>query len=219
MNIFQFIGTKKLNELILTGDYVTGSTTQHDVSKGPDRYSGLLGSKYTFSEKEGLKLSNTTLGTIYGCTIQLVRIQPDFGTVLLTDIIVGRPLYWNDTKKFFVTPLATATSRLAGISICKLTSANLKGDIIPIVTFGDVGVLMAAAITKSSPTINDPITAAIGSSLAAADVLADATAWTNVQLALRMGRLLEALGSGGDAEVHKMYLDAAYQIPDPGIKN
>lgn len=219
MNILQYIGTKKLNELIISGDYLTGSTTQHDVSKGPDRYTGLLGSKYTFSEKEGLKLSNTTLGTIYGCTIQMCRVQPDFGTVALTDIIVGRPLYWNDTKKFFVTPLATATARLAGISLVKMTSANAKGDIIPVCTFGDVGVLMAAAITKASPTINDPITAAIASSLAAADILADATNWTNVQLALRMGRLIEALGTGGDAEVHKMFLDNAYSIPDPGIKN
>lgn len=219
MNILQFLGTKKLNELIIAGDYVTGSSTQHDVSKGPDRYTGLLGSEFTFSEKTALKLSNTTIGTLYGCTIKMVRVQPDFGTVALTDIIVGRPLFWNDKKKHFVTPLASATAQLAGIAITVLTSSNNKGDIIPIVVAGDVGVLMAAAITKASPTVNDPAVLSIASNLGSADVLADATGWTNVQLALRMGRLIEALGTGGDGLVKKIHLDNAYRNPDDGIKN
>lgn len=218
MNILQFLGTKKLNELVIAGDYVTGSTTQHDVSKGPDRYTGLLGSEFTFSERMALKLSNTTVGTLYGCTIKMVRVQPDFGTVALTDIIVGRPLFWNDTKKFFVTPLAAATARLAGIAIGVLTSANNKGDIIPIVVEGDVGVLLKSSLTKASPLANDPATLSIASNLGSADTILDATSWTNVQLALRMGRVIEAWNGAGGS-VKKMYLDNAYRIPDDGIKN
>src|SRR5438309_2368919 len=109
MNIFQYIGTKKLNELIIPNPY--DSAGKLDVTKGPDRFIGLLGSEQKISEKDALKYSNTTVGTIYSCIIKMVRIQPDFATVNLTDIIVGRPLFWNDTKKFYVTPLASATAR------------------------------------------------------------------------------------------------------------
>ena len=215
MDLITYLGEGKLNELIIP----RGTTAAPNIKLGQHliRGEGFLGQRVRVSEKQGLKLSNTTIGTIYGCEIQMVRIQPDFGTVALTDIIAGRPLFWNDTKKFFVTPLAAITARLAGISLVTCTSANSKGDIIPIVTFGDVGVKMSAAITKASLAINDPVIMAVASNLGVADVLADATGWTNVQLAVKMGRLLEALGTGGDGEVHKMYLENAYQVYNDGV--
>lgn len=216
MNIAQYLGTKKLNELILENPF--DSAGKYDVTKGPSRFVGLLGSEFTFSEKQALKLSNTLIGTLYACTIKMVRVDPAFGTVLLTDIIVGRPLYWSDTKKFLVTPLASLTSRLAGISPVVMTSANNKGDIIPLVVAGDVGVKLGAALTKASPVINDPALIVIAANLAAADVIADATNWTNVQHASRMGRVIEAW-NGGATLVKKMHLDNAHRIPDDGIKN
>jgi hypothetical protein len=215
MDLVTYLGERKLNELIIP----RGTATKVDISRGEhlNRGIGFLGQRVRLSEKQGLKLSNTTIGTLYSCEIQFVRIQPDFGTVNLADIVVGRPLFWNDTKKFFVTPLASITARLAGIAITNLTSANSKGDIIPIVTFGDVGILLAAAITKASVAINDPIVLSVASSLGSADILADATGWTNVQLAVRMGKIITAIGATGDATVQKCYLDAAQQIHVEGV--
>ena len=215
MDLITYLGEGKLNELIIP----RGTTAAPNIKLGQHliRGQGFLGQRIRLSETQALKMSNTTVGTLYGCEIQFVRIQPDFGTVTLTDIVVGRPLFWNDTKKFHVTPLATATARLAGIAITVLTSANSKGDIVPIVTHGDVGILMAAAITKTTVAINDPVVLSIASSLGSADVLADATGWTNVQLALRMGRMATALGTAGDATVVKCHLDNAYRIPNDGV--
>jgi hypothetical protein len=212
MDLVTYLGEGKLNEEIIpVGTSVNIKTGGH-LTRGV----GWLGQRVRISEKQALKLSNTTIGTLYGCEIQFVRIQPDFGTVALTDIVVGRPLFWNDTKKFFVTPLATATARLAGIAITVLTSANSKGDIIPIVVKGDVGVLLKSSLTKASPVANDPVSLSIASSLGSADTLADATAWTNVQMALRMGRVIEAW-NGAAGTVKKMHLDNAYEIPNDGV--
>lgn len=216
-DLVAYLGTKKLNELILPNPYNAAGLIDIAAGKHNERGRGFLGQRFRLSEKQGLKLSNTTIGTIYGCEIQFVRIQPDFGTVAITDIIAGRPLFWNDTKKFLVTPLAAITARLAGISLCTLTAANAKGDIIPIVVRGDVGVKMSAAITKAAPAINDPVVMAVAANLGTADVLLDATGWTNVQLAVKMGRLLEALGGGGDDEVHKIYLENAHQVYNDGV--
>lgn len=205
--LFEYIGEGKLNELILPNPY--NSAGAIDKKLGPNRYIGLLGEEFKISQATALKQSNTTIGTLYGGTYKLVRVQPDFATVLLTDIIVGRPMFWNDKKKNLVTPLATATSQFAGICVVKMTSANAKGDFIIIaVPPCEVAVLLAASLTKSAPVINDPVVLSIASSLATADVLADATAWTNVQMALKIGKVLEAW-TGGAGLVKKMYLDGA----------
>lgn len=216
MDLVEYLGTKKLNELILPNPYNSAGVIDIAAGKHNERGRGFLGQRFRLSEKQGLKQSNTTIGTIYGCVVMLVRIQPDFGTVLITDIDVGRPLFWSDKKKFEVTPLASATAQLAGISLVGLTSANAKGDIIPIVIHGDVGVLLAASLTKASPVANDPVVLSIASNLATADVLADATSWTNVQMALRIGRVIEAW-NGGAGTVKKMHLDNAYLIPNDGV--
>jgi|SRR6185295_5349368 len=217
MDLVEYLGTKKLNELIIENPYNSSGVLDIAAGKHNQRGLGFLGQEFRLSEKQGLKQSNTTVGTIYSCVVKMVRVQPDFGTVALTDIVVGRPLFWNDTKKFFVTPLATATARLAGISLVTMTSANAKGDLIPIVVHGDVGIKMAAAITKATVAINDPIVLSIASSLATVDVLADATGWTNVQLALRVGKMLTAIGTGGDGTVVKCYLDNADRIYNDGV--
>jgi hypothetical protein len=212
-DLIAYLGEGKLNELIIP----RGISATPDIKTGGHltRGIGFLGQEFRVSEKTGLKLSNTTVGTIYGCVIKMVRIQPDFGTVALTDIDVGRPLFWNDTKKFFVTPLASATAKLAGIAITNLAATNAKGDIIPIVVAGDVGVLLAGALTKASPVANDPVLLNVAANLGSADVILDATGWTNVQMALRMGRVIEAW-NGAAGTVKKMHLDNAYRIPFDG---
>lgn len=213
MDLINYLGEKKLNELIIP----VGTSVDIKAGGHLTRGLGFLGQRHRISEKQALKLSNTSIGTLYGCEFQIVRIQPDFGTVALTDMIVGRPLYWNDTKKFYITPLATITSKFAGICPVKLTSANSKGDIIPMITAGDVEMLMTAAITKATVAINDPVVLKVASSLADLDVLADATGWTNVQLAQRAGNLITALGTGGDGLVARCYLSGAYRVEGNGV--
>lgn len=215
MNLFQYLGTKKLNELILPNPY--DSNGKLDVTQGPNRYLGLLGSEYKLSEKTALKVSNTTIGTLYSCVVKMVRIQPDFGTVALTDIIAGRPLYWNDTKKFTVTPLASLTAKPAGIAITNLTSANSKGDIIPIVVAGEVGALFIAEVTKAAAAINDPVVNSIAANLGGCDVLADATGWTNVQMAARIGRMAQTFAADEEGAVFKIMLDNMFRITDDGV--
>lgn len=215
MDLITYLGEGKLNELIIP----RGTATTPDIKTGKHllRGVGFLGQEVRVSESTGLKLSNTTIGTIYGCVIKFVRVQPDFGTVTLADIDVGRPLFWNDTKKFFVTPLASATARLAGISLVAMNATDHnKGDIIPIVVHGDVGVLLAGALTKASPVANDPVLLNVAANLGSADTILDATGWTNVQMALRMGRVIEAW-NGAAGTVKKMHLDNAYRIPNDGV--
>lgn len=220
MELLNYLGTKKLNDFIFPNPLDSSGRFNFSAEGklGPlaAQIYGLLGARYKFSEATGLKLSNTNVGTIYNCETQLVRV--DTGTLTLTDIIVGRPMFWVDKKKFLVTPVASATTLLAGISPCLFTSANAKGDMFPLVVRGDVGALLkATSLTKASPVGNDPVVLNIASSLATADVLADATAWTNVQMALRIGRVITAL-NGLAGTVAKIHLDNAYQVYRDGIE-
>lgn len=213
--LFEYIGEGKLNELILPNPY--DSAGKVDIKRGPNQYIGLLGEEFKLSEKTALKQSNTTLGTLYGATYKLVRIQPDFATVALTDIIVGRMMFWNDKKKNLVTPLASIVAQPAGICICKCTSANAKGDFIIIAVEGEVEFLMGT-ITKITVAVGDPVIFAVASNLAVGDVLADATAWTNVQLGVRVGKMISNLGTGGDGLVARIYLNNMTKNPNDGIK-
>lgn len=219
MDLFSYIGTGKLNDLIIPNPLDSSGRFDVTGKLGPlaQELYGMLGQRFKFSEAQALKLSNTNKGTLYNCEIQMVRVDPNFGTVLLTDIIVGRPLFWSDKTKRLVTPLASATALLAGISPVVMTSANAKGDIIPLVVKGDVGVKLKAALTKASPLGNDPLSLNVTANLGTGDVLADATAWTNVQMALRMGRVLSAL-NGLDGTVVKCHLDNAYQLFNNGVE-
>lgn len=216
MELFPFLGSKKLNDFIWPNPY--DSAGLFDVTKGIDdrQIVGLLGAEWQYSEGIAAKLSNTTNGTVYNSTLKLVRL--DTGSLTVTDVIVGRPLFWVDKTKFTVTPVATATTLLAGIAITPLTSANAKGDLFLICVQGDVGVLLkASSLTKASPVGNDPAVLNIASSLATADTLADATGWTNVQLALRIGRVIEAW-NGAAGTVKKVHLDNAYRVYRDGVK-
>lgn len=221
MELLNYIGTKKLNDFIFPNPLDSSGRFNFGAEGklGPlaAQLYGLLGARYKLSEKTALKLSNTNVGTLYNCEVQLVRVSPTFGTVTLADIIVGRPLFWSDKNKFEVTPLATITADLAGISPVVMTSTNAKGDLIPMVVRGDVGVKMSAAITKTTLASNDPVVMAVASNLGVADVLADATNWTNTQLSVWMGKMIEALGTGGDGLVKKMNLTQAVQVYRDGI--
>lgn len=218
MDLFTLLGNKKLNEFVYPNPLDSAGRFNVTGNRGPEAQMayGLLGSRFKFSEAQALKLSNTNVGTLYNCEIQIVRI--DTGTITITDLIVGRPVFWVDKSKKLITSVASATTLLAGICPIVITSSNAKGDIIPIIVKGDCQVLLkASSLTKASPLANDPVVANISSSLATADVLADATGWTNVQLALRMGRVLEAW-NGAAGTVKKMHLDNAYQVFNNGVE-
>lgn len=221
MELVNYLGTKKLNDFIFPNPLDSAGRFNFGAEGklGPlaAQIYGLLGARFKYSEKQALKLSNTLVGILYNCEVQMVRVDPSFGTVTLADIIVGRPLFWTDKTKFLVSPLASATALLAGISPVVMTSANAKGDIIPLIVRGDVGVKLKAALTKASPLANDPLVLNITANLGTGDVILDATAWTNVQMALRIGRVLSAL-NGLDGTVVKCHLDNAYQVYRDGVE-
>ena len=81
MDLVEYLGTKKLNELIIENPYNSSGVIDIAAGKHNQRGLGFLGQRFRLSEKQGLKQSNTTVGTIYGCVVMIVRIQPDFGTI------------------------------------------------------------------------------------------------------------------------------------------
>lgn len=218
MDLFPYLGNSKLNNFIYPNPLDSAGRfdpTGQVGSQGQQIY-GCLGQKFKYSEAQAARVSDTTVGNLYNAEYQLVRIST--GSLTLTDLVVGRPVFWSDKTKFEITPVASATALLAGVCICVLTSDNSKGDLMFIATKGDVGgLLKASSLTKASPLANDPTVLNIAASLATFDVLLDATGWTNVQLALRAGRVLEAW-NGGAGTVKKLHLDNAYEVFGDGIR-
>lgn len=160
-----------------------------DVTLGMSEIPGLIGSKYKLSKGRALKLSNTTVGTLYSAVYQLVRTYASSTNAL----VVGGAVFWQDKENFIVTPDATTTSLFAGIAI---NIPTVKGNVVYIVVEGDVVCKCKATLTQAG-AINDPVIISITSSAGTADVLADATGWTNVQLRLWIGYAIEALTNAG----------------------
>lgn len=161
------------------------------VRNGPDLITPRAGERFHLTENRATKLSNTTVGTLRQCVIQMVRVDP--ATQTLANWVVGRPVFWSDTKIFKATTVAATTALLAGIAI---NSPDALGDYVFIVVEGDVGGLYDGTLAKATPALNDPVVLKIASSLATLDVFADATSWTNVQRKLSVGRVNETVTAG-----------------------
>lgn len=203
MDTFQYLGTKKFNDFQMPYPDLT------DASAGPSIAPGILGNRHKLSEAMALKLSNTNVGTLRQGTYQVVRTDPTAPTV--ANYVFGRPLFWADQKKFVVTYVAAATSLFAGICLGPVTTA---GNLIHICIGGDVGALYAAALGKAVPALNDPVILSIASSLATVDVQLDATAFSNANLKLLVGRVNEAPVVN---QVKRIILTHAIQVFDEGI--
>lgn len=185
MNVFDLIPVGKLNDTDI--DWPT------DITKGPQPLVGMLGEEFIYDESTALKLSNTTKGTLYACKIKLVR----FASGSTASNLIGRPVFWSNKKSYIVTPDAATTSAFAGIAI----TAVGKGNIGYIVTGGEVDVLFDGALTKGAPALGDPVTLKIAGGVATADVLADATTWTNTQLKAFIGEVRAAVVAGAKSRV------------------
>lgn len=208
MDLFAYLRGAKLNKV----DEAYGTT---DITKGPSPFvlGGLLGEKIKLSSSMALKLSDTTVGTLYGAEYQLCRLDPA-QTATLANSKVGAPVYWVDRKLFKFTFDAAATSLLAGIAI---NVPSAKGNVCFICTDGEVGALYANPTTKGAGAdANDPVVAAIGGGVAVVDILADATGWTNVQKSLEVGIAAEDPGAGN--AVKRIILTHAVPAFNDGVR-
>lgn len=201
MDPFSLLGHGKLNDF--------SWTPSTDIQDGPDPIWGMAGSRFHLDQKIAAKFSNTQVGTLRNCMIQLVRTDPAIADI--TKWQVGRPVFWSDVNLFKCTTVAASTALFAGIAI---GNADAAGDFVYIVTKGDVGGLYAAALTKAVPALNDPVVLSIAANLATLDVLADATGWTNVQTKLEVGRVNEAPVVN---EVKRIILTKAIEFYNEGI--
>lgn len=202
MDTFSYLGTKRFN------DFQMAWPTQFDPTAGPSLAPAVLGNRHKLSESMARKLSNTNVGTLRQGIYQVVRTDPTAATI--ANYVAGRPVFWADPSKFTITYVAATTSLFAGICLSTVAAA---GNIIHICVAGDVGGLYAAALTKAG-ALNDPVVLSIAANLATLDVLADATAWTNVQKKLEVGRVNEAPVVN---QVKRIILTNAIQVMDEGI--
>lgn len=203
MDAFSYLGTKRFNDFQLVWP-AAGDPTQ-----GPSLAPAILGNRHKLSETMARKLSNTNVGTLRQGIYQVVRTDPTAATI--ANYVAGRPLFWADPSKFVVTYVAASTSLFAGIC---LGTVAVAGNVIHMCVAGDVGGLVAAALTKAVPALNDPVFLKIAANLAALDVQLDATAMTNVELKLIAGRMNEAFVVN---QVKRIILTQAIQVMDEGI--
>lgn len=199
MDPYSLLGKSKLNDF--------STTPPSDPTFGPNLIKGWAGSRFQFTETRALKLSNTNVGTLHNGIYQLVRAR---GT--LVDWVVGRPVFWSSTTLFEVTTVAATTALLAGIAI---SIPSALGDYVYIQVYGDVAGLYAHALTKAVPALNDPVKLSISASLATLDVQLDATAFSNVELKLLVGKVNEAPAID---VVKRIILTEAVQIQNAGIR-
>lgn len=165
MDFFDYLPQAKLNAVDKT--YPTDAT---EISA----LVGMLGQKWDYDNKSALRFSKTSVGTLKWGEYQLVRLDPAM-VVAIAGAVRGRPVFWSDESKFYVTCDAAANKKFAGFLLETVTA---KGNFTIIQVSGRCGALFAAALTKATPAIMDICTLAISSSLASLDVLADATALT-----------------------------------------
>jgi hypothetical protein len=181
-----------------------------DVRDGPSPFHGLLGMKKKLDNVTAAKFSDTTIWTCLGGVYRLVRSDPTIAVV--GNWVLGRPLFWVDKSLYKVTPVvADSTAEYAGQALGGLTTA---GSFKIIQTDGEAPVLLAAALTKAAPAINDPIVLKFAANLATGDVELDATAFSNAIIKRLIGYLDEAAVAN---TVKRVMLTNAHQVQNRGI--
>lgn len=156
------------NPFIPSGGLNSGSFAQIG---GPEtvgqRFGGLLGQTWVASDADALKVSKTSVGTLYNGVYQLVKLG--------TAVSRGEIVFWDTlantgTQLFKVTHTVTAPAMFkAGIAICDGTS----GEYAWIQVAGLASVLYRAAVTDT--TIGN-LVVQTSATTATADCLADAGA-------------------------------------------
>lgn len=210
MDLFDYLRTSKVNtfeEAFPTTQKVADFL--NSGSKDTSPFYGLLGMKKKVDDTIAAKFSDTNVGTLKGGIYQLVRSKPG---ITVANWVVGRPLFWSDKSKFEVTTVvADATVEYAGQAISTLTTS---GTFKIIQIDGEAPALLAPALTKAAPAINDPVVLLIAANLATVDVELDATAWSNAILKRWIGYLDEAAVAGA---VKRIVLTQAHRAQNRGI--
>lgn len=170
MDFFDWLPTAKLNDVDLT--------YPDDITLGISPIIGMLGQEWDYDDKFAKKFSKTSAATLRWGKYKLGRLDSSM-TTAIGSAVRGRPVFWVDESKYIFTCDAAANKKFAGFL---LNSITVKGNVSVIQSFGRVGALFAASLTKATPAIMDICTLSIGSSLATLDVLADATQPTMAQL-------------------------------------
>ena len=213
MDAFNYVRSKKLN-----GFYETWPGVPRDVTLGPTPqiFQGLLGAEFKLSKATANKYSDSTVRTLQQGVYKIVRVNPG---ITNTQWVVGRPVFWVDEAAAVptVTPVATTLVRIAGVAINTLSAADALNGCITLIQISGVAPLLGrgTAFTKATPALNDPVVLSITTSLATGDVLADATAWTNVEKKLEIGRVYEAMTLD---TVKNFILNRAVRFEIDGIK-
>ncbi len=158
-------------------------------------YDGQLGKRYVVTgvnvgvaTNEATRLSNTTVGTLYGGVYQYVQVP---STATATPVI-GNIAFWTDPTKMTVNADAAANSVQMGVFINAIT----KGDYGWVQIGGLASVLFKTSITKATPAIGDLVIYDQTPS-AKGDILADATNLTSVLARSFIGRAWNTAPVGG----------------------
>ncbi len=148
---------------------------------------GFVGKRLVLNNAMALKLSDTTVGTLYEGIYQYVQ----FRSVSTLAPAKGILAYWQDYSNYIITPDVSATDPSLGGS----NSGLVAGVILSAVTKGNYGfiqisgkatVLFKTTVTKTTPIQGD-LVVADGTTSARGDVLADATGITNATAKLILG--------------------------------
>lgn len=177
------IPTRRLNT---TDDAQPGSIQ----SSGPS-YLGQLGVWDRLNADQALKLSDTSVGTLYAGTYQYVKF--------LTAGAIGKAAFWSDPDNFVVTTTAPATG------------VGFAGVCLNTVTAGNYGWILVEG-KVACQTINSPTAHAIGDGVALDlstgyfDDLGSGTALDGTNLKLEVGQWAEDPASGNT--LYKAYVSA-----------
>lgn len=212
MDLFDYLRGGKINTF--EENFTAGSQSVSDFltvgSSNTNPFHGLLGMKKKLDDATAGKFSDTTIWTCKAGIYRLVRSDPTIAVV--GNWALGRPVFWSDKNLYKVTTVAAdATVEFAGVCLGPLTKA---GTFKIIQTDGEAPGLLAAALTKAAPAINDPIVLKFAANLADFDVELDATAVSNAILKRWVGYLDEAAVAG---VVKRIMLTQAHHVENRGI--
>ncbi len=139
------IAGQKLNAV---NDPVAGQTVA-----GGQPYLGQIGAKVALDADLALKLSDTSVGTLYAGVYQYVQ----FYTSQSGTTVKGGPVYWQDPDNFIVTADApTAFLGFAGVALNVVTKGNFGW----ILVSGKCQCQPLDNTTKGTPAIGDVMTCA-----------------------------------------------------------
>lgn len=149
---------------------------------GGRSFPGQVGVAVMLNAAEALKMSDTSVGTLYAGVYQYVKFYvSQSGTT-----VKGGPVYWQDPDNFVVSAdVATGAPGFAGVALNVVTKGNYGW----ILVVGKVQAQPLDNTTKTTPAIGDTM---VTSTIGRFDDLVDATAFDGTNQKLIAGQWIEA---------------------------